>query len=228
MSFKLRSYDQELLDGSNIPFEDIKQNMLELDFINTHLGGHKITLKGIKALAHHSKISVAEIGCGGGDNLRAVKKWTANNHIVASLTGIDINCECIKFAQERVSNTGINFTCSDYRSMVFEDSPDIIFSSLFCHHFSDDELIEMLRWMNRYSKKGFFINDLHRNSFAYYSIKFLTQAFSKSYMVKHDAPLSVKRGFLKKDWESLLTKAGIRDFQIEWHWAFRWLIICRK
>lgn len=40
---KLRSYQKELLDGDNIPFDDIKQNMKELNIINTLLGGHDIS-----------------------------------------------------------------------------------------------------------------------------------------------------------------------------------------
>lgn len=202
--------------------------MLELDFINTHLGGHAITLKGIKEFADQPKLAVAEIGCGGGDNLRIIKKWAANNGIAVELTGIDINGECVRFARERTSNHGINFVCNDYRLVNFEVSPDIIFSSLFCHHFTDNNLVEMLQWMYQNSKRGFFINDLHRHPLAYYSIKGLTKAFSKSYMVRHDAPLSVKRGFLKKEWETIFQRAGIENFEIEWKWAFRWLIVCKK
>ena len=86
----------------------------------------------------------------------------------------------------------------------------------------------MIQWMYHKSKKGFFINDLHRHPLAYYSIKWLTKAFSKSYMVKNDAPLSVKRGLLKKEWEAIFYKAGIKNFQIKWQWAFRWLIVCKK
>jgi 2-polyprenyl-3-methyl-5-hydroxy-6-metoxy-1,4-benzoquinol methylase len=228
VSFKQRSYQKELLDGKNIPFEDIKRNMLELDFINTHLGGHGVTLKGIKALAIERNLSIAEIGCGGGDNLRQIKKCAVENKIHITLTGIDINNECIQFASERKSNKDIVFICSDYRLVKFETHPDIIFSSLFCHHFKDEELVEMLHWMNSQSAIGFFINDLHRNPLAYYSIKWLTQAFSKSYMVKHDAPLSVKRGFQKKEWSTIFHKANIENIYIKWCWAFRWLIVCNK
>ena len=51
MDFSKRSYQKELLDQDDIPFEDIKRNMQELDFINTKLGGHKITLAGLKLLS---------------------------------------------------------------------------------------------------------------------------------------------------------------------------------
>lgn len=202
--------------------------MQELDFINTHLGGHKITLKGLNSFIDGSQIRVAEIGCGGGDNLRIIREWCEKNNIEAVLTGIDINKECIAFATGRATNKTIDFVCSDYRTTHFDVLPDVIFSSLFCHHFTEEELIIMVQWMYQKSKKGFFINDLHRHPLAYYSIKWLTKAFSKSYMVKNDAPLSVKRGLLKKEWETIFYRAGIKNFYISWQWAFRWLIVCKK
>jgi 2-polyprenyl-3-methyl-5-hydroxy-6-metoxy-1,4-benzoquinol methylase len=217
-----------LLDGKNIPFEDIKLNMQELDFINKHLGGHKITVRGVKALADRNVLHISEIGCGGGDNLRNIKSWCNKKNIEVKLTGIDIKEECILFAKERPSNKGIDFICSDYELVQFESIPDIIFSSLFCHHFSNEELIKMMQWLYSHSKAGFFINDLHRHPFAFHSIRLLTKAFSKSYMVKHDAPLSVKRGLVKEEWQNIFSHAGIKNYKIKWQWAFRWLIICFK
>ena len=217
-----------MLDGKNIPFEDIKRNMQELDFINKHLGGHKITLRGVKALANKSVLHISEIGCGGGDNLRVIKNWCDRKNISVKLTGIDINQECILFAKERPLNKGINFICSDYKFVQFDSFPDIIFSSLFCHHFDNEELIKMVQWMNYHSNLGFFVNDLHRHPFAFHSIRLLTRIFSKSYMVKHDAPLSVKKGFKKKEWKDFFSEAGIENYKIKWQWAFRWLIICIK
>ena len=120
------------------------------------------------------------------------------------------------------------FIVSNYILVRFNSNPDIIFSSLFCHHFKDPDLVSMFRWMNENSRLGFFINDLHRHTLAYHSIKWLTRAFSNSYLVKNDAPLSVLRGFKKKELEQLLIKAGIRRFSIHWKWAFRWLIVVKK
>ncbi|HTE11556.1 MAG TPA: hypothetical protein VK645_11305, partial [Chitinophagaceae bacterium] len=85
----------------------------------------------------------------------------------------------------------------------------------------------MLGWMHENAGIGFFINDLHRHFLAYYSIKILTGLFSKSYLVKNDAPLSVQRGLIKKEWEGLLKQSVLDNYSIEWKWAFRWLIISR-
>ena len=83
----------------------------------------------------------------------------------------------------------------------------------------------MLLWMTANTSKGFFINDLQRHPFAYYSIKWITKIFSRSYMVKNDAPLSVSRGFTKAEWEKIFNSAGIKNFIIEWKWAFRYLVV---
>ncbi len=77
------------------------------------------------------------------------------------LSGIDIKPACINYAKQRTHlPASTTFITSDYRNVHFETKPDIIFSSLFCHHFSDNELAEQLAWMKQNSNLGFFINDL--------------------------------------------------------------------
>ena len=228
-SLKKRSYQKELLDGDDIPFEAIKRNMQELYFINERLGGHSITVSGVSQLLKNANdnkpLYIVEIGCGGGDNLRVIKRWAENRGLAVSLKGIDINAKCISFAENLEANKGIQFLCSDYKDVDLSVVPDIIFSALFCHHFTDEELVKMLQWMQINSRIGFFINDLHRHLIAYYAIKLLTQVFSKSYLVKNDAPLSVRRGFTENEWTHLFLAAGISNFSCQWKWAFRWLII---
>ena len=243
-SLRYRSYTNELLDADNIPFEDIKRNMQELNTINTLLGGHKITVDGVKAFTKNKNaLHICEIGCGGGDNLNAIAKWSKGQLLKSrqpelveggahinedGYTGIDLKKECIDFASQQYGFLATWIT-SDYSKLNFEnEKPDVIFSSLFCHHFTEKELVKMLQWKLENSKQGFFINDLQRNAVAYFLIKWLTKIFSKSYLVKNDAPLSVARGFHKKEWIDMLQKAGITNYTIEWKWAFRYLIICKK
>ncbi|MEP7142429.1 MAG: methyltransferase domain-containing protein [Ferruginibacter sp.] len=231
INLRERSYRKELLDNDNIPFTDIRQNMQELNTINTYLGGHRITIDGIKNLLQAFRtdqpITVCEIGCGGGDNLKAIEKWCSHHSIEVHFIGIDIKAECIAFAQQQYPALNATWIASDYKEVHFtHGKPDIIFSSLFCHHFVNGEIVNMLQWMRENATRGFFINDLHRHYLAYYSIKIITRVFSGSYLVKNDAPLSVARGFKKKEWQKMITVAGISNCSIQWKWAFRHLIIC--
>jgi 2-polyprenyl-3-methyl-5-hydroxy-6-metoxy-1,4-benzoquinol methylase len=226
VNLKTRSYKAELLDADDIPFDDIKRNMQELNTINTLLGGHAITIDGVKAFIKEKEtLNICEIGCGGGDNLRAISKLKNTRF---TFTGIDLKQECIDFAKEQYPSLNAKWVVSNYSKANFETKPDIIFSSLFCHHFTEEQLVEMLIWMKENSTKGFFINDLQRNTLAHYLIKWITKIFSKSYLVKNDAPLSVARGFHKKEWTAIFEKAGIKSYSIEWKWAFRYLIVYKK
>jgi SAM-dependent methyltransferase len=226
-----RSYQKEILDGDDSPFEDIKQNMHELDVINTWLGGHQITIKGLQQLmsgvSHPKQLSICEIGCGGGDNLRVIQQYCKKKSITVKLTGVDINPHCIAYARSRKENEGIEFICSDYSTVALAQKPCIIFSSLFCHHFTDEELQQQFVWMKNHSTIGFFVNDLHRHLLAYHSIKLITRFFSKSYLIKNDAPLSVTRGFKKNELTELLKQSSIINYQLKWMWAFRWLLIVK-
>ncbi|MDQ6481522.1 methyltransferase domain-containing protein [Dyadobacter sp. LHD-138] len=224
--FKNRSQKKELLDQENIPEQDLFQNLRELDFINHWLGGYDISFAGLKKLIEpERKYTFVDIGCGGGDTLKRIKKWRAKKGYHIDLHGVDLKLVCIRYAENNPENDGINFICDDYKN-IFNHIPqiDIIHACLFCHHLSNDALIRLIRFaMER--KSILLINDLERNRFAYYAIKLLTGLFSKSYLVKNDAPLSVLRGFKKREWLAILGEAGAKKYTVKNKWAFRHEVI---
>lgn len=241
IDFSSRSYRKEMIDNPDIPLADIERNMQELDMINTWLGGHAISVEGLKRLIKRRSVNVpeglpiaapltiCEIGCGGGDNLAAINRYCSKRNISVRLIGVDWNAHCIEVAKTKNGAGNIEWLVADYRNVHFQNSrPDIIFSSLFCHHFTEEELIFMLQWIEEHAGLGWFINDLHRHPIAWYTIRWLTRWFSRSGLVKNDAPLSVLRGFTRKEWETILQAAGMANYSIRWKWAFRWLIIHLK
>jgi SAM-dependent methyltransferase len=231
VDLKNRSNQFELLDEVDhiITTKELYLNLKELNTINTYLGGHQITIAGVKALLINAEtkmqITIVEIGCGGGDNLVAIAKYCTKQNINVQLIGIDLKRDCIAYAQENCKQyPNISFQWDDYRDAQIPSKNCIIFNSLFCHHFTNDQLIEMANWMKTKSSIGFFINDLHRHFLAYYSIKWITKFFSTSYLVKHDACLSVARGFTKQEWMSIFKSTNL-NATIQWKWAFRHLIV---
>ncbi|HTJ12168.1 MAG TPA: methyltransferase domain-containing protein [Dinghuibacter sp.] len=235
MSWAERLDQLELLDGDDIPQADLERNLVELDIINRRLGGHRITLAGmerliwtprVRIILQQRPLRICEIGCGGGDNLWVIDRWARRRNIRLDIVGVDLKETCTAYAERKRWHNPTFWMTRDYRE--FDLDVDIIFSSLFCHHFPDEELPPMLRWMNEHASAGFFINDLHRHPLAYHSIKWLTRAFSRSYLVKNDAPLSVRRAFVHRDWDRYLTEAGLSHASVYWKWAFRWLVVAPK
>jgi 2-polyprenyl-3-methyl-5-hydroxy-6-metoxy-1,4-benzoquinol methylase len=218
--FKERSKQKELLDGL-VSKDELILNLKELDTINSLLGGYKISTQLIKKLNLNNK-TVVDIGSGGGDMLFKLYKASPNN----TFYGVDLKSDCINYAKEHLpSSPRIKFICSDYRDLKQHITQvDVLHGCLFTHHLDNEEIVQLIRFAKE-QKAILVLNDLHRNALAYYSIKLLTRLFSKSRLVKHDAPLSVLRGFKKQEWYQMLRKAGATSYTVKWKWAFRHLIV---
>jgi SAM-dependent methyltransferase len=224
--FSARSKRKELLDQDRIPVEDLYVNLRELDFINRWLGGYNISFAALKKILKPAKRYVlADIGCGGGDTLKGIIKWNQSRNYDLRLYGIDLKPACIQYARNQLAGHTVQFICDDYRNIFSHlNKVDIIHACLFCHHLREEELIGLVKFALA-NQSVLVINDLERNALAYYSIKILTRIFSKSYLVKNDAPLSVLRGFKRKEWLSILKKAGAQKFSVRNKWAFRHEVI---
>ncbi len=229
--FTYRSNEEEIMDDLTSSGEVIDQTLKELDEINRKLGGNNVTIDGLKKLLAKNpplrRLTIADIGCGGGDILIEIARWAEKRRLSIDLIGIDANPHIIEFAKRNAAGfPQIKFASVDVFSEAFqEQSFDIIISSLFTHHFSDDALITLFRSLKRQARFGVIINDLHRHWLAYYSIKIIVKFLSKSPMVRHDGPVSVLRAFKKKELINLLRKAGIYNYSIKWMWAFRYQVI---
>lgn len=221
-----RSDKKELLDGDQIPEKDLLLNLKELDTINRLLGGYNISLSALnKIVDGNATYKLVDIGCGGGDTLKHIYKWTVKSKKNIELLGIDIKPVCIEYATANTKAFPIKYICDDYRQLyAHTEKVDIIHACLFCHHLDEAQLLELIQFALQH-KAILVINDLERNPIAYYSIKWITRLFSNSYLVKNDAPLSVARGFKKDEWQDMLVKAGATDFTVKNKWAFRHQVI---
>jgi SAM-dependent methyltransferase len=231
--FSRRSYEPELMDDLTLGNEALAQNLRELEYVNTYLGGNAVAAKGLQYFVSQSKLplSVADVGCGGGDTLRYFAQWAQKRNIPLQLAGYDANPFMVNYASTHPRNhPSISYHCIDLWSEKFNNvQPDVFMLSLFCHHFTDEELVHLLGKLLQQARKGIIINDLHRHPLAYYSIKWLTRGLRGSYLVQNDAPLSVLRAFRKKELEQLLQQVVPHGrFRISWHWAFRYLVLIEK
>lgn len=223
------------MDDLNLHSNALGRNLEELAIINRFLGGYDTLNFALTRLeregffAENRVYTVADIGSGGGDNLLYMAKWFKRKGIKAHLIGLDANNYMIEFAKKH---------CADFSNITFEQQNvfdtnamtaryDLTTCSLFCHHFTDEELVEIFKNIQTFTTGYFIINDLHRHWLAYYSIKYLTQWFSRSYLVVNDAPLSVRRAFTRSELQKL-TQQVFGQVDIHWVFAFRWSVIAKS
>ena len=116
-------YDM-LIDENNDPFRDLPELQ---EYMNTWDGNQFL-----EALELSKNKSVLEIGVGTGRI--AVKVAPC----CFKLTGIDISPKTIDRAKDNLKEYGnIFFVCSDFNSHEFEETFDVIYSSLAMMHFKD-------------------------------------------------------------------------------------------
>ncbi len=228
-----RSQQIEIMDDLNCSGEVVDQTLRELETINRLLGGNSVTINGLSRLLKHKKnlkkMLLADLGCGGGDMLKLISSWSRKNNFFFDLTGIDANTNIISFAKRNSLNfPDIHYEAIDIFSDEFKSKKfDIIIGTLFFHHFNEEQLVSFFSKAKEQVSLGIVINDIHRHWLAYHSIRLLTKVFSKSAMVKFDAPLSVQRAFTKKELITILKKAEIKNYTLRWMWAFRWQVIIK-
>ena len=228
--FTKRSSQAELMDDFTLGAETIYPIMDELEVINKLLGGYRVFYDAFKQIGIRDGMTISDWGCGGGDSLRFIDKWSRRERLKINLIGVDATPSAIAYAKQKALNyPQISFIISDVLSASLKpDQFDVVISSLFTHHFENKSWIKLIQKMYSCARKAVVINDLHRHWFAYYAIGMLTRLFSKSEMVKPDSQVSVLRGFTKNELIDLLEQAGIKRYTIKWKWAFRYQVILYK
>lgn len=229
---KSRSVDLEKMDDLDCQGEVVDQTLRELEIINRLLGGDDVTLKGVAQLIGKNRrpfLTIADLGCGGGDLAMKMVKWGKQNSVLVKLTGVDANPHIVEYAKvntrqfPEIEFLTANVFSSDFQRRTF----DILTATLFIHHFTEEELVRLFSAWKTQATMGIVINDIHRHFLSFHSIRLLTRFFSRSEMVQYDAPLSVRRAFKKKELELILHRAGITNFSLSWKWAFRWQLVIR-
>jgi len=224
----VRSTIPEEMDQEGVSTVDTERALSEISTINKWLGGYTVILNALELIEWpHRGITIMDLGSGGGDTLRAIATWAAKKKKTVRLIGVDRNPVMTRYAascSQQFDNITY-VTMSVFDADLLDIKADITMNSLFCHHFDNDELVQLIRVMRQIASHSVIINDIDRHWLAYYSIKMLTALFSKTYLVKYDAPLSVARSLTGAEWKNILQQSGINHYSLRWMWAWRWQII---
>ncbi|NEV93183.1 methyltransferase domain-containing protein [Psychroflexus sp. YR1-1] len=230
ISTKTRSKEAEIMDKFDFKGEELKHVLKTIDRINTKLGGHRVTIKGIqKLLENHSKkhLVIADLGCGSGDALRHISRWAKTQGINVQLIGIDANPYTIEIAREWSRDyKNISYRVIDVFSEDFDDfEADIITCCLTLHHFENDFIKKLVPVLSAKAGLGLVVNDLQRSKMAYRLFELYCSVFVNSDIARKDGLTSILRGFKTEDFVDFAKQLNL-NHHIAWYWAFRyqWII----
>ena len=221
------------MDDFSLKGEILRDALGKISKINQILGGNRLTLFGVQKLIRNiSKkeiITILDAGCGNGDMLRKLAGYGYKNNLNFRLIGIDANNFTINHAKLLSKNyTNISFLCHDIFEQSFRElNYDILLCTLTLHHFKDNQIINLMNIFYTNCKIGIVINDLHRNAIAYRLFQVMCFVFNLNKMSRDDGLISILRGFKKKELVNYSNELKLKDYKIQWKWAFRyeWIIL---
>jgi SAM-dependent methyltransferase len=221
-----RSAEPEMMDLPGQPKELLAGNLRDLRVINRYLGSYRSALSGLAPLVREHKLrrfTLLDIGTGSGDIPAAIAHWARRQNIAARINGLERDPVTVEQAMAQTKKLGeITIVQGDALAPPFQSgSFDFILASQLLHHFTEDQIVALLRNWARLARRAIIVSDLLRHPLAYHGIRLLTRGFTHNQMTRVDAPLSVRRACTLAEWGELLRRADIGAFRVERVWPFR-------
>ena len=221
------------MDDFSITDERLLRALDELRWVNRLLGGYATTMRVLAPYLEARRgraVRLLDLGAGVGDYAEHLVRWADRRGLDVFVTAVDANPATVAHARRTLDRrlppklrARIDVVVADALALPYaDDAFDGVMAAMFMHHFEAEDAVTLVREMNRVARDGILVNDLHRHPLAYYGILAPARLLPVSPMFRHDAPVSVLRGFRRADLEAVARDAGLEAYRIRRHWAFRW------
>jgi SAM-dependent methyltransferase len=180
----------------------------------------------LAALSTQRPTRVLDLASGGGDVTLAIWRRARRAGLPLHIDGCDVSPTAIAFAAQRGVEVGadVQFFQLDLLNEVWPTGYDAIICSLFLHHLSDEEAIDLLRRAGQAARQLVLINDLVRCRTGWMLAHVAGRVLTTSDVVRIDGPLSVRAAFTRAEAAQLAQRAGLDGTTILPRWPRRFLL----
>jgi len=210
----------EHLDDPDTPPALRERSLRDVRVANTLLGGtHAVLAELRRVLPTLGKTAtMLDVGTGLADIPAASSKLARKRGVQLGTFAVDEAESLLHAAATRVEQ-GV---CADARHLPFADaSVDVVTCSQVLHHFTDDEVPDLLRELNRVARRCVVVSDLRRSWIAATGFWLVTWPLGFHPVSRHDGFTSVLRGFTSAELARHVRKATGRAPHVRRHPGFR-------
>jgi ubiquinone/menaquinone biosynthesis C-methylase UbiE len=194
----------ELLDHA--PDDVAHRNLGDLTKINRWLGGHRILRNLMRPLARPDEaFTFLDVGAASGDMGRIIQR----HYPRATIISLDRQARNLRQApQPRLVGDAFRLPVR---------AADFVHCSLFLHHFTNDEVVELLRSFAAVARRAVVIQDLERHILAHRFLPATKHIFGWNALTLHDGPVSVAAAFRADELRQIAQTAGLKNARIRTH-----------
>jgi SAM-dependent methyltransferase len=163
-------------------------------------------------------VRVLDVGAGAGGLLARVEDWAWRRRIPVQLIGVDHEPAGVEKSRRRVAEEGrhIEFRLGDACDLTeFADGGvDVAVTTFMLHHLPAGDVARVLREMDRVSAVNFMAFDLRRTIVALPALWALLRLGRFEAPSRHDATVSLRRGYTVAEVEALLAAGGVEHARV--------------
>lgn len=209
--FDSRSTEMEFLDRSGCDPGLATASYRFMEKVNGFFGGTRVVQRFLATETagrdDGSPLRILDIGSGSCDIPLAVSRWAGTRGIPVQFTCLETSGHAVDMARRKLALAGdpaVQLLQEDVFAYTPAEPYDYAVGSMCFHHFSDVQILALLRRLRGFVRNSVLINDLRRTPLASLGAGLLLAVTPAPAGVRHDALLSIQRGFKVKELGSLL------------------------
>lgn len=188
--------------------DEARKALADLARVNRYFGGHRILRKIVGDLAQPGDaFSMLDVGAASGD-IGDVVRTRYPRATVVSLDRLSFH----------LNGAAPPKLAADAFQLPFRPgSFDFVFSSLFLHHFTDEQIVELLASFRKLARRAVLAIDLERGPLALRFLPATKWLFNWDGMFVRDGLISVRAAFKRHELLALARNAGLQSAVVSTH-----------
>ena len=232
---RIRVRVPELMDDPALDAKAHDRALAGLIRLNQWSRAHRLLWSGVAAHARAVNaegraLRVLDVATGSGDAPIAMDAWAKRAGLRIEWILSDRSAYALSVAHARAEAAGVRATTAvaDAVAGPLPAACDLAICSLFLHHFDPPDVMRVLRNMSAAATRAVGVTDLDRTRAGLALAWLGGRALSRSYIVHHDAPASVRAAFTRAEIAALARTAGLDGVEVRGAWPARWTLWWRR
>lgn len=223
-----RQLGPELMDRSDLDPVRHRQALDGLARLNRWSRSAAALWRPLARLAHASAapLQVLDLACGGGDNIIRLAGYARRAGVSIRFTACDISDRALQHTAQLALTAGVPVDTFRHDVLTAPIPPgyDVVMSSLFLHHLERADAVGLLGRMGRAARRLVVVHDLVRSRAGLTLAHLACRTLTRSEVVRHDGPQSVRSAFTVGEMRAMADQAGLAAVRIRRSWPQRFLL----